>query len=298
MRRTFDVVGPLDLGRTLFPLCRGRADPAMRIDASVAWRALRTPDGPATVRLAQVSASRVEAVAWGAGASWALERAPGSVGALDDASGFEPRHPAVAEAWRRYRGVRITRTGEVLPALLAAVCEQKVTGVEARRSWRGLVRSTSEPAPGPGGLLLPPDPDRVARLPSYELHTFGIERRRADVLRGLAARAGRISSLADQPTGDARAWLALQPGVGVWTVAEVARLALGDADAVSVGDYHVPNLVAWALAREPRATDERMLELLEPYRGHRGRVQRLLETGGGRPPAFGPRTEIRSIAAF
>jgi 3-methyladenine DNA glycosylase/8-oxoguanine DNA glycosylase len=293
--RTFDIEGPLDLGRTLFPLCRGRGDPVMRLDGVVAWRAMRTPDGPATIRLAQTAGSRVEALAWGPGADWALDRAPASVGALDDTSGFEPHHAVLARAWRRYRGVRITRTFDVLAPLLAAVCEQKVTGLEARRSWRGLVRATSEPAPGPGDLLLPPDPARVARLPSYRFHPFGIERRRAEVLQGLAARAGRISKLADQPLDAAKAWLALLPGVGGWTVAEVARLALGDADAVSVGDYHVPNLVAWALAHEPRATDERMLELLEPYRGHRGRVQRLLEAAGMRAPAFGPRTEIRSI---
>ena len=296
--RTIDVGGQLDLGRTMFPLRRGRGDPVMRIDGAVVWRAMRTPDGPATVRLTQTDRSRVEALAWGPGASWGLDRAPASVGALDDTSGFEPRHPAVAGAWRRYRGVRITHTWDVLPALLAAVCEQKVTGLEARRSWRGLVRATSEPAPGPGDLLLPPDPARIAGLPSYGFHMFGIERRRAEVLKGLAARGGRISGLADQALEAAKAWLALLPGVGMWTVAEVARLALGDADAVSVGDYHVPNLVAWALAGEPRGTDERMLELLEPYRGHRGRVQRLLEAAGTHAPAFGPRTEIRSIVGI
>jgi 3-methyladenine DNA glycosylase/8-oxoguanine DNA glycosylase len=79
-------------------------------------------------------------------------------------------------------------------------------------------------------------------------------------------------------------------------VAETARLALGDPDAVSVGDFHLPNLVAWALAGEPRGDDARLLELLEPYRGQRGRVQVLLEAGGVRAPAFGPRAEIGAIA--
>ena len=76
----------------------------------------------------------------------------------------------------------------------------------------------------------------------------------------------------------------------------MARLGLGDPDAVSVGDFHLPNLVSWALAGEPRGTDERMLELLEPYRGQRGRVQRLLEAGGITAPRFGPRRPLRSIA--
>jgi 3-methyladenine DNA glycosylase/8-oxoguanine DNA glycosylase len=87
-------------------------------------------------------------------------------------------------------------------------------------------------------------------------------------------------------------------GLGPWSVAEVARTALGDADAVSVGDFHVPNVVAWALTGEPRGTDERMLELLEPYRPHRGRVQRLLEASGIRAPSFGPRMEVRAIGGM
>ncbi|MGZ4152311.1 MAG: DNA-3-methyladenine glycosylase 2 family protein, partial [Actinomycetota bacterium] len=85
------------------------------------------------------------------------------------------------------------------------------------------------------------------------------------------------------------------PGIGPWTVAGVARLALGDTDAVSVGDFHLPNTVCWALAGEPRGTDERMLELLEPYRGQRGRVQRLLEAGKISAPAYGPRMEPGAI---
>ena len=72
-------------------------------------------------------------------------------------------------------------------------------------------------------------------------------------------------------------------------------LDLGDSDAVSVGDYHLPNLVSWALAGEPRGNDDRMLELLEPYRGHRGRVVRLLEKGIGHAPRYGPRLALREI---
>ena len=94
----------------------------------------------------------------------------------------------------------------------------------------------------------------------------------------------------------ARAALEALPGVGAWTSAEVARVAFGDPDALSLHDFHLPNLVSWTLAGEPRGTDERMLELLEPYRGQRGRVQRLLEAGGVSAPRYGPRQPLRSIA--
>ncbi|HEX6130793.1 MAG TPA: DNA-3-methyladenine glycosylase 2 family protein [Actinomycetota bacterium] len=294
--RSIVLDGPLDLARTLFPLRRGTGDPTWRIEAVVAWRGVRTPEGPAAVRIERTAPDRVVAEAVGRGAGWALERAPGVVGALDDASGFRPQHPAVEDAWRRHRGVRLTRTAEVLPALVAAICEQKVTGARARTAWRGLVRATSEPAPGGWDVWLPPDPERLATLPSWAFHRAELERRRADVVRHVASRAAAIEALAERPLEEARTALLRIPGVGPWTVAEVARLALGDADAVSVGDYHVPNLVAWSLAGEPRADDARMLELLEPYRGHRGRVQRLLEATGIGAPRWGPRAHVGAIA--
>jgi endonuclease III len=281
---------PIDLAGTLFPLRRGTHDPTTQIDRTRAWRAIRTPDGPAALEVRAEGPAEIRAEAWGRGASWALDHAPGLVGAEDDDEGFVPRHAVIEELWRRHRAVRLTRTGDVMPVLLAAVLEQKVVGVEARRAWRRMVRAVGEPAPGPNrDLLLPPDPARLAELPYFAFHPFGVERRRAEVIRSLCARAEMTER------NDVLDRLARLPGIGPWTVAETARLAFGDPDAVSVGDFHLPNMVAWALAGEPRGDDERMLGLLEPYRGHRARVQRLLEAGHAGAPAFGPRLAARAI---
>jgi 3-methyladenine DNA glycosylase/8-oxoguanine DNA glycosylase len=96
----------------------------------------------------------------------------------------------------------------------------------------------------------------------------------------------------------AAAWARLQAfrGVGVWTAAKVAVVALGDADAVPLGDYHLPHMVGYAFDGAARSTDERMLELLEPYRGHRSRVLRLLMLAGMSAPRFGPRVELRDFS--
>jgi 3-methyladenine DNA glycosylase/8-oxoguanine DNA glycosylase len=294
--RTITPPFPIDLAATLFPLRRGIGDPTTRIEGNEALRSILTPEGPATLHLRSLG-SGIEAEAWGAGAGWALESAPGMIGAEDDDAGFVPRHGAITELWRRHRGVRITRSRDVLPSLVGAILEQKVTGSEARAVWRRFVRALGEPAPGPfTGLLLPPDPARVAALPYFAFHPFGLERRRADVIRAVCGRREWFESCRDLPVDRARARLGAIPGIGPWTVAEVARTALGDPDAVSVGDYHLPHLVSWILAGERRGTDEWMLELLEPYRGQRGRVQRLLEAGGSGPPRRGPRMPVRSIA--
>jgi 3-methyladenine DNA glycosylase/8-oxoguanine DNA glycosylase len=288
------VVGPVDLARSWFPLRRGTGDPTTRVLEGEVWRAARTPEGPATAHLRAVDDSIVVR-AWGAGADWILDHAPAMAGIEDDPGCFRPQHQVLRDLRRHLPGLRLVRTDRIMEALIPAILEQKVTGTEARRAWRRLVRATSEPAPGDTELFLPPDPERVSTLPAFRFHAFGVERRRAERIRWLCACAPRLERIGELHPPDAREALLELPGVGVWTAAEVARLAMGDPDAVSVGDFHLPHLVAWALAGEPRGTDERMLELLEPYRGQRARVQVLFEAGGITAPRFGPRMEPHAI---
>lgn len=287
--------GALDLRRTVSAVRHGMRDPTMTIGPTGVWRATRSASGPVTLRL-RLRGDELAIDSWGPGAVVAVVLGARLAGEHDDPAALVPRHRVIHELAHRLVGVRLTTSGSVWEALAPAVIEQKVTGTEAFRAWRLLVLAHGEPAPGPPGMLLAPSAATVAALPYHAFHRFGMERRRADTLRRAAALGARLDALDDPATLS----LALRsvPGIGPWTVAEVSRIALGDPDAVSVGDFHVPNLVAWALAGEPRADDARMLELLEPYRGQRGRVQRLLELSGIRAPRFGPRLTPRSIAAI
>ncbi len=285
------------LGWTVAPLRLGRHDPTIRVSERAMVRATRTPDGPATIR-AQHLGDVIEVEAWGDGAAWALEHAPGLVGARDERLGFDPEHPVVARIHREAGGLRLPRTERVVEALVPAVLAQRVTGFEAKRSYRLLVERWGEPAPGPGGLLLQPLPEAIAELGYYDLHVIGIEKKRADTLPRVGAHATRLErALLAGSDLTSRERLELLPGIGPWTSAEVARVAFGDADAVSIGDYHLKHVVAWALAREPRGSDARMLELLEPFAGHRGRVCRLLELAHRGAPRRGPRQRIQPVAA-
>jgi 3-methyladenine DNA glycosylase/8-oxoguanine DNA glycosylase len=309
LERVVALPGPLDLRLTLGLHGRGRYDPALRFEASgSAWRTTRTTDGPATLFIELLAGGdRARARAWGPGAERGLEELDALLGLDDDPSVLVPRHGVVADAVRHLRGLRIGRTGKVLEALVPAILEQKVTGGEASRAYRGILARWGERAPGPAGergMRVPADPEVLARLPYFALHPVGLERRRAELLRAVARDARRLERLtetASGPAGDpgpAYAVLQRLPGIGPWTAAEVGARAFGDPDAVSVGDFHLPDLVSWALAGEPRGTDERMLELLEPYAGQRGRVIRLLEASGIAAPRRGPRLAGRRIEAI
>jgi 3-methyladenine DNA glycosylase/8-oxoguanine DNA glycosylase len=291
--RALAVDGPLDLRNTLGPLGTVWA----RRDEAGWWRPMRTPEGTATVRIHRDDAS-VVVEAWGAGAQWALDRGPRFAGLDDAGHDWVAPNDRIAEMQRRRPGWRMGRTDLVFDAAVYAVLGQKVTGKEAATGLRGITRRFSERAPGPRpDLWLPPDPERIAAAPYYDFHDLGIEKKRTDTLRRLAAEAHRIDRLAASEPRDAMRYLARFRGVGEWTVNEVVVLSHGHADAVSVGDYHLKNIVCFHLAGVERGTDELMLELLEPFRPHRARVVRMLERSGG-PQRKGARLAVRGFEGF
>jgi 3-methyladenine DNA glycosylase/8-oxoguanine DNA glycosylase len=289
---------PVSLSLLLSPFQRGAGDPTQRRGPDGAmWRTARTPEGPATLRLTvSPSDGEVRAQAWGAGAGWAVDRVPTLLGVDDDVSGFEPQHEVVAATWRRLPHLRLPSLGLVIELLVPTVLEQRVTGVEARRSWRELLRRFGEPAPGPT-----PVPMRVApaaevwrRIPSWEWHRAGVDPGRARTVIAATSVAFRLEESLALPRADRLRRLRAVPGVGVWTAAEVAQRAWGDPDEPSVGDFHIPAIVGWALVGRP-VDDDGMLELLAAYPGHRHRAVRLIEASGVRKPGFGPRSPVGDI---
>jgi 3-methyladenine DNA glycosylase/8-oxoguanine DNA glycosylase len=301
----FHSPAPIDLRRTLAPLAHGPGDPAFRFRTDGAWLSRRTERGPAALHIwgarggsrSDGDATGIHAEAWGPGAASALDAVPGIAGLLDDPGALVTDHPLLRDLSRRFAGVRLPRTGQLFPRLVAAVTGQKVTATEAHGAWAGLLRRFGEPAPGPAWtrLMLPPTAERLATLPYFELHSIGLERRRAELISRLGRRGAEIDGMMAVTPAEAMELLRRIPGIGPWSAAEAVRTAFGDPDTVSLGDAHLPDLVAWALAREARANDARMLELLSPYAGQRGRVVALLKTSGIVIPRFGPRFAPRRI---
>ncbi|WP_435741376.1 DNA-3-methyladenine glycosylase family protein [Nocardioides sp. SYSU DS0663] len=289
---------PCAVERTLRPHKRGDGDPTYRVDRHGRhWRGIGTPEGPATLVLStRSSAGEVQAEAWGPGADWVLASVPDLLGARDDWTGFEPRHPVLADARRRHPHLRLGRTGRVMEALLPAILEQRVTGQEAFAGYRMLVRRYGERAPGPGAdldLWVQPTPAALRGMPSWEWLRMHVDPARSRAVVTVARVADALERLAGLAGDEVERRLCTIPGIGRWTAAEVRQRALGDPDAVSFDDYHVAKDVGWALTGVP-FDDAELEAYLEPWRPHRGRVPALLGAAGLRRPRHGARMAPRT----
>jgi 3-methyladenine DNA glycosylase/8-oxoguanine DNA glycosylase len=298
--RTVTFGGPASFGHTLAPLRRGPGDPSFQRggDGSI-WRTSLLSTGPVTARISRAASDAVHCEAWGAGAEEFLAKLPALLGLDDDAADFVPTNPIVAAAHRRVPHLRLGRTGQVLEALIPAIIEQRVPGADAFRSWRILLTKygTEAPGPAPANMRVPPGAEVWRHIPSWEFHRANVDPGRARTVVGCARRAASLERLATRPE-HAGAGLMAMPGVGEWTAAETLQRALGDADAVSVGDYHIPKMVGWTLLGHP-VDDAGMLELLEPMRPHRHRVVRLLEASGlAVEPRHGSRLPVQQIRSL
>ena len=197
---------------------------------------------------------------------------------------------------------------------MPAILEQKVVILEAHRAWKILLSKygTDPPGPAPQGMRVFPAPAVWRRIPSWDWHQAGVEGVRAQTIMRAASVADSLERLLDATHAEADRKLRSLPGIGVWTSAEARQRAAGDPDAVSVGDYHLSNIVGFALAGRDRTDDAGMLELLRPYEGHRYRVTRLIglsavlrrehgsvpKRNAGGPPRRGPRMAVRDYRHF
>lgn len=296
LQTTFALTAPIDVVGTLTRVRRGPHDPTLRILHDEIWWATRTVDGPASLHLV-IEADHAEARAWGPGASTMLETVPDLIGLNDSHQEFRPDHPVVRGWLHDHPGIRVPRTRAVYETLVASVLEQRVTAFEARRAQEQVMERWGEPAPGPDdhALRLPPDPKVLAGAAPYDLHILGVEQERADTIRRVAANATYLDGLADLPLDAATSHLLEVSGVGPWSAAETSMIALGDADAVPLGDAQLPAAVTFALTGQAVDDDEAMLDALKPFAGHRARVLLLMAAAGVEAPERGPRYAPRDV---
>jgi 3-methyladenine DNA glycosylase/8-oxoguanine DNA glycosylase len=262
-------------------------DPTLQVTKTGALRATRTPEGPATLHFSIAADGAIETRAFGDGAGWALAHARDTLG-LDD----------IAPEWlpAGARAVRLPRTQRILELLVPIVLEQLVSGAEAGRTFANLVRHFSEPAPGPfPDLWLPLGAEQLLAIPAAAFPALGALARQGATLHELARRAKRIEEAATMDAEAAERRLRAFPGIGIWSARSAMLRGMGHADAVPLGDFHLPKIVAFHLTGVAEADDAHMLELLEPWRGQRGRMVMWIASAGRMPPRRGHRMALREV---
>lgn len=291
----FEFPFSLDAGRSMGRTGGKGELGGVAYDGADLWRAEEVQSGQATLRIRR-HGHVADVDGWGPGVIEAMDRVPGLLGALDDPSRLVPKDPVVERWARRFPHARMTRTGTIWEHLIPTITGQKVPGQNNKAAWQGILRTWGRrpPGPAPESLRLPPDPDVIAELAYHEFHRFDVERKRAEIIIEAARRVRRLEEAASMEAPAARRRLEALRGIGPWTSSIVVMLAHGDPDSVIVGDYWIPSYVSWHLAGERRASDERMLELLEPYKGQRARVQNFAKAAGA-PPRRGPRLALVDI---
>ncbi|MFM8264635.1 MAG: DNA-3-methyladenine glycosylase family protein [Acidimicrobiia bacterium] len=291
-------------------LRNGGNDPTTRVtktgSCSRIERATLTPDGPGAVAITVGDEHDAHAVirveAWGDGADWLRARALGlcarDTNEIVATGALRGHHAVVDAALRRFGILHLPSTGTPYHEVLPAILGQRITAAQALSQWVRLCERYGELAPGPLGLRLPPTPQALLRVASWEFHRLGIEEQRVRTLRIAARHAGYIDRTREMCGADARSALTKLPGIGPWTAAVTVGTSHGDPDALPIGDFHVKNTVAWALTGRARGTDDEMLAALAPYAGQRWRVVRMLEKSGCGAPKFGPKRRLLDIAAL
>lgn len=282
------------LHRTFGTYRMGPGDRTLRLERGRLQAALHTPEGPASFE-AEHGSHSIRVQLWGDGADWLRLHMEALLGLRDDPTGFSPRDPSFRSVWKRTLGIHLPTLPVLFPRLVQVVLLQLVTTGEGQRAWSRIVRDLGSLAPGPTGLRLPPRSVDIAGAPWVRYVADGVPHKQARTLVRCARTTAALEASGTWGGEEAVQAVAALPGIGPWSVGYLRGTALGDPDAVITGDFHLPHSAAWILAGRERGTDEEMLDLLEPYRGHRFRVIRALWASGIRAPRRGPKRGLRPL---
>ena len=191
--------------------------------------------------------------------------------------------------WRLHRsqpGLRLLRFPWLYEMTCSAILQQRVRTVDAMRDWRHITQRWGVAAPL--GLWAFPSVEILARVAQFELQALDIDAQRARTLLRFAQESRFVPLRTTLSFAELRDRLIRIPGIGPWTTESVLGYGAGDVDAAIPGDLHLPHVVCYALAGEIPGSDERMMELLEPFRGHRFRIIRLIYASGLAVPRTTP----------
>ncbi len=273
---------PIHFARTFSLQSLGPHDPTASRTRDRFAKAFFYRDAPAALDFSRCGERELQVTAHGPHAQALAEEAARCLAQPDHYATFLTPDTGIQRLHWRLAGLRILRFPWLWDSVNSAILQQRIRTADAMRGWRRVTRRWGSPAPL--NLTAFPPPATLAQIPRFELEALDIDHQRAQTMLRFAqeSRFHPLTASMDFPT--LRAHLLRQPGIGPWTTETVLGYGAGDIDAAIPGDLHLPHLVSYALAGEPEGSDQRMMELLEPFRGHRFRIIRLLYDSGLQRP--------------
>jgi 3-methyladenine DNA glycosylase/8-oxoguanine DNA glycosylase len=255
----------------------GPFDPTGTLDRDCFRKAFFYSEEPAAIEICRAERG-LKICAHGSFADELLTETIAGLQQDDGYTAFATPDTGVLRLHTLHPGLRLLRVPWLYDITCSAILQQRVRTVDAMREWRRITQRWGTPAPL--GLRSFPSADVLAHVPMFALESIGIDAKRARTLLAFARESRLVSMKSGMTFADLRKYLLRIPGIGPWTTESVMGYGAGDTDAAIPGDLHLPRVVCYALAGEERGSDERMMELLEPFRGDRFRIIRLIGAAG------------------
>ena len=197
-------------------------------------------------------------------------------------------HPFLERISREKKGIHLGQSTHLGMDLIKTTFQQLIEWRDAATIWRRWILQAGTRIPGTD-LYCPPAYSEVNHHTLDLLHGCGLSRKRAALVREIARLGPRLDGWASESASTIRRRLMSIRGIGAWTTEHCLGFSFNEDDVVVTGDFQLPHTVAWALAGQARGSDQRMLELLEPWAGRRWHVLRLIFASDIRAPRRGPR---------
>jgi 3-methyladenine DNA glycosylase/8-oxoguanine DNA glycosylase len=255
----------------------GQFDPTASLDADCFRKAFFYRGEPAAIEICRAERG-LHICAYGSFADELLAETIAGLAHDDGYAAFATPDTGVLRLHTLHPGLRLLRVPWLYDITCSAILQQRVRTVDAMREWRRIALRWGTPAPL--RLRAFPPAEVLAQVPMFALESIGIDAKRARTLLAFARESRLVSIKPSTAFTDLRKYLLRIPGIGPWTTESVMGYGAGDTDAAIPGDLHLPRVVCYALAGEERGSDDRMMELLEPFRGDRFRIIRLIGAAG------------------
>jgi DNA-3-methyladenine glycosylase II len=180
-------------------------------------------------------------------------------------------HPIMGPIAKALRGLKPLRPLTLFEMAIIAITEQQLSLAAAFHIRTRLIERFGTPV---GAYWVFPTPAQLAEASLQDLLACGLSRRKAEYVRGIAARTAEgaldLDALKRESDADVRACLMSNRGFGNWSAQYILERGLGRPDCLASDDIGLRRVVGKYLAGGRRLTPEELEQALSPFTPFRG----------------------------